>query len=218
MNIKNLKQLQNNKIRIFELSKNFFCVRFIDSNKERFELEFNLEKGTSFNTFIIHEEEELIIVHPPEKIYAESINYITKYFVKEFNLKQIKIIAGHINPKIIETIKTIAKEFSEISIICSNPCYKLIHELWNQRKPDANDSNEITIPDITCIKKDYDYAIQTISLNLIPAPTARWPGGLLVYEKTSEILLSEKIFSCHIATEEWSENHRASTETDRKYF
>jgi len=36
----------------FEITENFSCVRFLDQNKERFELEFNLEKGTSFNTFL----------------------------------------------------------------------------------------------------------------------------------------------------------------------
>ena len=38
----------------FEITENFTCIRFLDHNKERFELEFNLEKGTSFNTFLIN--------------------------------------------------------------------------------------------------------------------------------------------------------------------
>ena len=44
---------ENQKISEFEITENFSCVRFLDQNKERFELEFNLEKGTSFNTFFI---------------------------------------------------------------------------------------------------------------------------------------------------------------------
>jgi len=46
--------------------------KILDQNKERFELEFNLEKGTSFNTFLIRSNEELFIVHPPEKQYLNS--------------------------------------------------------------------------------------------------------------------------------------------------
>ena len=37
--------------------------------------------------------------------------------------------------------------------------------------------------------------LDNISLELIPIPTARWPGGLIIYERNQEILLSEKIFS-----------------------
>ena len=44
---------ENQNLSEFEISENFSCVRFLDQNKERFELEFNLEKGTSFNTFFI---------------------------------------------------------------------------------------------------------------------------------------------------------------------
>jgi len=44
---------ENQNLSEFEITNNFFCVRFLDQKKERFELEFNLEKGTSFNTFFI---------------------------------------------------------------------------------------------------------------------------------------------------------------------
>ena len=45
---------KNQNLSKFEITKNFTCIRFIDPNKERFELEFSLEKGTSFNTFLIN--------------------------------------------------------------------------------------------------------------------------------------------------------------------
>ena len=37
----------NQSLLKFEITENFTCIRFLDHNKERFELEFNLEKGTS---------------------------------------------------------------------------------------------------------------------------------------------------------------------------
>ena len=47
----------------FKITENFSCVRFLDQNKERFELEFNLEKGTSFNTFFIRSHEAVSYTH-----------------------------------------------------------------------------------------------------------------------------------------------------------
>ena len=61
--------LDNKNLSTFEITENFTCVRFLNQNKERFELEFNLEKGTSFNTFLIISEDELLIIHPHEKEY-----------------------------------------------------------------------------------------------------------------------------------------------------
>ena len=52
---------ENQNLSKFEITENFTCIRFIEQNKERFELEFNLEKGTSFNTFLIRNYKELFI-------------------------------------------------------------------------------------------------------------------------------------------------------------
>ena len=56
--------LENQNLSTFEITENFTCIRFLNQNKERFELEFNLEKGTSFNTFLIISGDELFIIHP----------------------------------------------------------------------------------------------------------------------------------------------------------
>ena len=36
--------LKNQNLLKFEITENFTCLRFLDQNKERFELEFNFEK------------------------------------------------------------------------------------------------------------------------------------------------------------------------------
>jgi len=202
----------------FEITENFTCIRFLDNNKEKFELEFNLEQGTSFNTFLIRSNAELFVIHPPEKSYLNSFNKIISNFFDQFKLNKINIITGHINPQIIQTIKTINTQFKSLTITCSNPGFKLISELWNQRNPNLEEFVEVKLPEITIIKKELILELENISLELIPVPTARWPGGLIVYERNQEILLSEKIFSAHIASDYWSETNRISTEINRKHF
>ena len=210
--------LENKNLSTFEITRNFTCVRFFDKNKDRFELEFNLEKGTSFNTFLIRSNKELFVIHPPEKDYSNSIKEIISTFFDQFQLNKINIITGHINPKIIETIKIISTQCSNLTIICSNPGFKLISELWNQKKPNAKTFVEQKLPKINLVKKELSLKLENSTLELIPIPTARWPGGLIVYESNQEILLSEKMFAAHVATEDWAENNRMSTEIDRKHF
>ena len=209
---------ENQNLSKFEITENFTCIRFLDQNKERFELEFNLEKGTSFNTFFIRNKAELFIIHPPEKQHFKLFNEEISNFFDQFDLHKINVISGHINPQIIETIKNISTQFQNLNIICSNPGFKLISELWNQKNPNLENFIEVPLPKINIIKKEFKVELENISLELIPVPTARWPGGLIIYEQNQEILLSEKIFSAHIASKYWSETNRVSTETDRKHF
>ena len=145
---------ENQNLSEFEITDNFSCVRFLDQNKERFELEFNLEKGTSFNTFFIRSHDELFIIHPPEKQHLDSFNKVISRFCAQFKLGKINLISGHINPQIIETIKNISTQFQNTTITCSNPGYKLISELWNQRNPNLKDFIEIQLPKINIVKKE----------------------------------------------------------------
>ena len=89
-----------NNIKQYQLKKNLQCTRFLDKKREKFELEFNLEQGTSFNTFFSVEDDYLIIIHPPETNNFDSFLKILKSYIDEFSLKKINIITGHINPKL----------------------------------------------------------------------------------------------------------------------
>ena len=155
---------ENQNLSEFKITENFSCVRFLDQNKERFELEFNLEKGTSFNTFLIRSNEELFIVHPPEKQHLNSFIDVISNFTDQFNLNKINVISGHINPQTIETIKKISTEFKNLTIICSNPGFKLISELWNQKNPNLENFVEIKLPKINVIKKELNLELEKNSL------------------------------------------------------
>ena len=172
---------ENQNLSEFEITENFSCVRFLDQHKERFELEFNLEKGTCFNTFFIRSHQELFVIHPPEKQYLNTFNKVIYRFCDQFELHKINFITGHINPQIIETIKNINTHFQNTTITCSNPGFKLISELWNQRNPNLKEFIEIQLPKINIVKKELNLELGNISLELIPIPTARWPGGQIIY-------------------------------------
>lgn len=145
----------------FEITENITCFRFLDQNKERFELEFNLEKGTSFNTFLIRTNEELFIIHPPEKQHSNFLNKVISHYSDLFKLHKINVITGHINPQIIETLKNINTQFENLTITCSNPGYKLISELWTQRNPNFENFVEIELPKINIIKKELYLELKT---------------------------------------------------------
>jgi flavorubredoxin len=154
---------KNHSLSIFDIDENITCIRFIDQNKERFELEFNLEKGTSFNTFLIKNNEELLIIHPPEKQHLNQFIALLANFFDQFKLSKINFITGHINPKIIETIKNISAQFKNVTITCSNPGFKLISELWNQKNPNLKNFIEIQLPKINIITRFNSYSNGTLA-------------------------------------------------------
>ncbi len=213
------------------IEKNFICLRSLNPNRTRFEVEYSLEKGSCTNSFLFKgpenentESQDTILIHPPGLTFE-------KEFLKEFetlisrNSTEIKIVMGHINPNKVAFVKKMNLKYKNITVICSNPGEKLLNEIWNQRKPtNKQNSNETieaeaSLPKVQIIKKIETLLLDNnYELTFIPAPTARWPGGLIVFEKQTGLLMSDKLFGAHVYEEKWAEVNSSSTEEERRHY
>ena len=226
----NLNNLKKKTIEI-PIENNFICLRSLNPNRTRFEVEYSLEKGSCTNSFLIKntknetkERDDFILIHPPgltfEKEFLEKFETLISKSSSE-----IKLVMGHINPNKIAFVKRLNIKYKNITIICSNPGAKLLNEIWNKKKPTKNQSSneekdkEENIPKIEIIRQ-----IETLSLKnnyeltFIPAPTARWPGGLIVFEKQTGLLMSDKLFGAHVYEKKWAELNSSRTEEERRHY
>ncbi len=212
------------------IDNDFSCIRGLSPKKLRFEIEYSLGKGTTSNTFLFYQknksnvDSKTILINPPGANFQEVFIPSLKAIIADSS-EQIFIVLGHVNPNRIQLLRTISLEFPNIQIICSNPAGVLIKELWNQTKPSQNnidtkkESLIPPLPALTLIKQEETLTIfNGYQLKLIPAPTSRWPGGLISFEEKTGLLMSDKLFAGHICTKDWSESNRASTDEERRHY
>ena len=135
------------------------------------------------------------------------------------------MVVGHINPNRVALLKKLANTYPQLELISSNPGAKLLRELWGQRKPATPNSNQQeesslpSLPSIEIVRQEQKLSLSNEhELWLLPAPTARWPGGLLAFEESLGLLMSDKLFAAHLCTSEWAEANRISTEEERRHF
>jgi len=227
---KNLNTCIKKTIQI-PIEENFLCLRSLNPKRTRFEVEYSLEKGSCTNSFLFKSSkdehsklQEYILIHPPGLTFE-------KEFLEEFQTlissdsAEIKLVMGHINPNKVAFVKRMNVKYKNLTVICSNPGAKLFKEIWNLRKPSRNTNpKEVSetvevLPNIQIIKQ-----LETLSLDnnfevaFIPAPTARWPGGLIVFEKQTGLLMSDKLFGAHVYEEKWAELNSISTEEERRHY
>jgi len=200
------------------IEENFICLRSLNPKRTRFEVEYSLEKGSCTNSFLFKssqdehsKSQDYILIHPPGLTFE-------KEFLEEFETlissdsAAIKLVMGHINPNKVAFVKRMNVKYKNLTVICSNPGAKLFKEIWNLRKPSKNTNPKEALetvevlPNIQIIKQ-----LETLSLDrnfevtFIPAPTARWPGGLIVFEQQTGLLMSDKLFGAHVYEEKWAE-------------
>ena len=107
---------------------------------------------------------------------------------------------GHINPNKVAFVKRMNVKYKNLTGICSNPGAKLFKEIWNLRKPSQNTNSKEALetvevlPNIQIIKQLETHTLNNnFEVTFIPAPTARWPGGLIAVSYTHLTLPTKRI-------------------------
>ena len=206
------------------------CLRGLSPKRLRFEVEYGLERGTTANSFLFlpssGEGEQIgsaaaLLVHPPGASFAEP--YLEQLAALVPSSTELQVVVSHVNPNRIALLHELARRWDKLRLIASNPGAKLLQDLWAQRKPtpagEAEPPALPPLPPLTVVRgEDSIERPDGYTINLLSAPTPRWPGALMAFEETTGLLMSGKFFSAHLCSQDWAEANRSSTEEDRRYF
>ena len=206
------------------------CLRGLSPQRLRFELEYALERGSTANSFLFEAglnatgvQQPSVLVHPPGMAYS-SVFLPALQDALPATDEPLLIVVGHVNPNRVALLQELAGTYPGLELIASNPGAKLLQELWNRRKPSPSgvEDEAQALPDfppLRVIRREQTLELSHgRSLLLIPAPTPRWPGGLMAFEERFGLLMSDKFFSAHLCTNTWAEANRSSTEEERRHF
>ncbi|WP_010313575.1 diflavin flavoprotein [Synechococcus sp. CB0205] len=196
------------------------CLRGLSPKRLRFEVEYGLERGTSANSFLFlpSSDTSALLVHPPGASFAEP--YLEQLAELIPGDSELQVVVSHVNPNRIALLHELARRWQKLRLIASNPGAKLLQDLWAQRKPTEQEAAALPeLPPLTVVRgEDSLERTDGYRINLLSAPTPRWPGALMAFEETTGLLMSGKFFSAHLCSQEWAEANRSSTEEDRRYF
>ena len=212
------------------LEPGLVCLRGLSPKRLRFEVEYGLERGTTANSFLFlpssGEGEQIgsaaaLLVHPPGASFAEP--YLEQLAALVPSSTELQVVVSHVNPNRIALLHELARRWDKLRLIASNPGAKLLQDLWAQRKPTPAGEPEgpalPPLPPLTVVRgEDSIERPDGYTINLLSAPTPRWPGALMAFEETTGLLMSGKFFSAHLCSQDWAEANRSSTEEDRRYF
>ena len=207
------------------IDEGVIAFRSLSPQRHRFELEYALERGSTANSVLFEagDDAPAILVHPPGAAYRDAFLPALAEALPPSDAPLL-VVVGHINPNRVALLRDLGETYAGLELIVSNAGAKLIDELWNQRRP-APPGEEVEQPPLpprpplrVARQEEVLALAQGRSLLLLPAPTPRWPGGLLAFEENLGLLMSGKFFSAHLCTETWAEANRSSTEVERRHF
>jgi len=201
------------------------ALRGLSPQRSRFELEYALERGSTANSvlFAAGDGEPAVLVHPPGAAYSAVFLPVLAEQLADRD-QPLLVVVGHVNPNRVALLRDLADNYSKLELIASNAGAKVLAELWTQRKPapPGQEVEQPPLPDLPPLRVIRHEQILAMAhgrcLQLLATPTPRWPGGLLAFEQSLGLLMSDKFFSAHLCTEDWAETNRTSTEEERRHF
>jgi flavorubredoxin/flavin reductase (DIM6/NTAB) family NADH-FMN oxidoreductase RutF len=171
----------------------------------KFEIEYGLARGTTANSFIIKGDKKAAI-DPPGSSFTDVF---IAGLDSRFNVKLIEyVILGHINPNRGETLKKLLEIAPQITFVCSNPAAIALPAIL-----DRDDLKIITIKGDDSIDLGQGHI-----LKFILAPTPRWPDRMLTYDTKTQILYSDKLFGCHVCSDQVLDEGWEAYSEDRRYY
>lgn len=192
-------------VQVFLIGNDTKVLRSRTWDRLKFEVEYSLQRGTTANSYLI-EADQTAIIDPPGESFTE--NYL-KSLQDRLDFNNLKyVILGHFNANRGVTIKALLEIAPQITWVCSNPATLALREFFP----------ELTLNILTVKSEEKLDLGGGHELQLITAPTPRWPDGLLTYDPCSKILFTDKFFGAHVCGDQVFDEGWSVYSEDRRFY
>ncbi|MEO0948909.1 MAG: FprA family A-type flavoprotein, partial [Cyanobacteria bacterium J06641_5] len=192
-------------LQAFPVAEETLLLRSRVWERQKFEIEYALQRGSTENAYIIRTEQTTLIDLP-----GEAFTDIFLRSLQERDIEPDRIILSYIDPDRVATLQVLLEKFSQVQVVCSNPAAISLKKLLPEEQ----------LENLQIAKGEEKLVIGSDrTLEIIATPTPRWPDSLCFYDSKTKILFSSKYFSAHVCGDQvFDEGWQVYLEDRRYYF
>jgi len=193
-------EVKNSDIQMFEGSKRLqtqvteigpdtTCIRSLDWDRDRFDIEFGLEKGTTYNSYVIKGADKTALVDASHEkfrqLYIDTLSGVVD--IKDIDY----LVCSHTEPDHSGLIGPILELNPEITVVGSKVCLKFLEDLVQfPFKQQVVKGGSVV---------DLGGGHQ---LKFIMAPNLHWPDTMFSFDPASKLMYTCDAFGSHYCTED----------------
>ena len=186
------------------------AIRSLDWDRSRFDIEFGLRNGTTYNSFIIEGEKTAVIDTSHSKFQKLWIDSL----VQHINPKNISyLISSHTEPDHSGLISDLLDLNPEITIVGSKIALKFIedqiHRPFNRLEVKSGDFLDLGINSTS----GKDHKIEFIS-----APNLHWPDTIFSYDHGTKVLYTCDAFGLHYCSNDFLDSNQEEIFKDFRFY
>jgi flavorubredoxin/flavin reductase (DIM6/NTAB) family NADH-FMN oxidoreductase RutF len=191
-------------IQTVEIAPNTTAIRSLDWDRDRFDIEFGLQNGTTYNSYLIRGEQNVLIDTSHQKfrdLYLDTLKGL-------INPKQIDyIIVSHTEPDHSGLLEDVLRLAPRATVLASKIALQflegLVHEPFSKRIVKSGDRINIG--------KGHE-------IEFVSAPNLHWPDTIFSYDRKTQILYTCDAFGMHFCDHRTFDEDLEAIEADFRFY
>lgn len=191
-------------IQTVEIAPNTTAIRSLDWDRDRFDIEFGLQNGTTYNSYLIRGEQTILIDTSHQKfrqLYLDTLKSLV-------NPKTIDyIIVSHTEPDHSGLVEDVLQLAPRATVLASKIALQflegLVHDPFSKRIVKSGDRIDIG--------KGHE-------IEFVSAPNLHWPDTIFSYDRKTQTLFTCDAFGMHFCDDRTFDEDLEAIEADFRFY
>jgi flavorubredoxin/flavin reductase (DIM6/NTAB) family NADH-FMN oxidoreductase RutF len=187
-----------------EIAPSTTAIRSLDWDRDRFDIEFGLQNGTTYNSFVIKSEKTALIDTSHEKfrqLYLDTL-------AEQIDITQLDyLIVSHTEPDHSGLVKDVLALAPDVTVVGSKVAIQFLENWVHQpfKKQIVKNGDQL------------DLGNEHI-LEFVIAPNLHWPDTIFTYDAKTQTLYTCDAFGMHYCDDHTFDEDLELIEEDFKYY
>ncbi|MDZ8184666.1 MAG: diflavin flavoprotein [Nostoc sp. ChiSLP02] len=191
-------------IQTVEIAQETTAIRSLDWDRDRFDIEFGLQNGTTYNSFLIRGEKIALVDTSHEKFRQLYFDTLTGLI----NPKEIDyLIVSHTEPDHSGLVKDLLQMAPDITVVASKVAIQFLENLVHQpfKRQIVKNGDRLDLGN----GHEFEFVI---------APNLHWPDTIFSFDHKTQILFTCDAFGMHYCSDSTFDKDLKTIEADFKYY
>jgi flavorubredoxin/flavin reductase (DIM6/NTAB) family NADH-FMN oxidoreductase RutF len=187
-----------------EIGADTTAIRSLDWDRDRFDIEFELENGTTYNSFLIRGEKIALVDTSHEKfrqLYLETLTGLINPADIDY------LVISHTEPDHSGLVKDILQLAPDITVVASKVALQFLNDMVHQPFQQLQVKNGDRLE----LGKGH-------SLEFVSAPNLHWPDTILTFDHQTRLLFTCDVFGMHYCDDHTFDEDLELLEADYKLY
>ncbi|MBD2448190.1 flavin reductase [Nostoc sp. FACHB-152] len=191
-------------VQTVEIAPNTTAIRCLDWDRDRFDIEFGLQNGTTYNSYLIRGEQTVLIDTSHQKfrqLYLDTLKSLV-------NPKTIDyIIVSHTEPDHSGLVEDVLQLAPRATVLASKIALQflegLVHEPFSKRIVKSGDRIDIG--------KGHE-------IEFVSAPNLHWPDTIFSFDRKTQTIYTCDAFGMHFCDDRTFDEDLEAIEADFRFY